>query len=322
MSKFVFQAPWAFAIGVVVITAVIVWAGITLRRKRLPPTKLAILTTLRVVFLTSLILLAARPVWTTPDQEEQPRNQVALLIDRSESMSVREGDQSRYEQAVEFARDVLLPTVDQSQLEIKPILFSDDSRQVNGDEIAAAKPNGPSTNLGRAILKAVLTSDPPPLVAITLTDGITTQPAEHSRAVAALVTNAVPMVGIGFGSQSGGRVVSLDDAIAPSIADPGQTIRVSAKLNATGKSTPPLQILLMRDGTLIDQRRIDAFEGPRTWLENFDVTVGSGGMHSYEFRILPPANEPLTLARTNTLRSCGVAVVVSMMVVVASSRAL
>ncbi|MEE2936726.1 MAG: vWA domain-containing protein [Planctomycetota bacterium] len=298
MSNFVFQVPWAIAIGGSVVVAVMVWTGFTLQRRRVPPARCSILMVLRALFLVSLILLAARPVWNSPDREEQTRNKVVLLIDRSESMSVREGDESRYQQAVNFARDVLLPTVDQSQLEITPILFSDDSRQVTGNDIATAKPNGPSTNLGRAILKAVLGSEPPPLVAITLTDGITTQPTEHSRAVAALVTSAVPMVGIGFGSQAGGRVVSLEDATAPSLADPGQTIRVSAKLNATGKSIPPLQLLLMRDGQLIDQRRIDAFDGPRTWTENFDVTVDSEATHAYEFRLLPPTTESFTLAKS------------------------
>ncbi len=275
----------------------LVWFAVVLHRRGFAPRRIATLLVLRAIFLFAMVLLAARPVWTSPDQDEQTRDQVALLIDCSQSMSVREGDQTRYEQAVAFARDSLLPAVDQSRLGIRPILFADDVREVNGTEIAAAQPDGTATNLGRAIVHSVLTSEPPPLVTIALTDGIVTNPSDHSRAVAAVVTNAVPVVAIGFGSQAGGRVVSLDDVDAPGLAEPGQRFRISARLTATGDSIPAFELLLLRDGQLVDRSRTVPMSGPRTWTESFEVSEDEEGLHTYAVRVMPPADRSVTVTQ-------------------------
>ncbi len=296
MTEFAFQIPSAILWGGVAIAAMMVWFALLLRRRGIAARRITTLLVLRSAFLGALLLLVARPVWTSPDQEDQTRHQVALLIDRSQSMSVREGDQTRYEQAVTFARDTLLPAVDQSRLEVRPILFANDAREVSGQEIAAAIPDGSATNLGRAIVQSVLASEPPPLVAIALTDGIVTNPSDHSRAVAALVTHAVPIVAIGFGSQAGGRVVSLDEVDAPAIAEPGQRFRVTARLRATGDSIPALYLLLLRDGQLINRRKIDGFTGPRTWVESFEVSADAEGIHSYAIRVMPPADRAVTIS--------------------------
>ena len=297
MSEFAFQVPLAIPLGMVVIALLMVPTVMRWHRRQIAKHRIVAIVLLRTLFLTALVLLAARPVWTTPDQPSEKRNIVALLIDRSESMSVREGDQTRYEQAVEFARDLLLPVVDQSQIQVEPILFSDEAQPASGEQIADATPDGPSTNLGQAIVQAVLANDPPPLVAIALTDGVVTHASDHPRAVGALVTGAVPLVGIGFGSQTGGRVVSLDDASAPALVEPNQDFRVTARLNATGESIPRMQLLLLRDGQLVEQRSLVPFDGPRTWTESFTVTAGDEAVHSYECRLMLAGDPSVTVAK-------------------------
>ena len=107
MTQFAFQVPWVILLGIPVVAAVMVWSAIRLRRQQIGTRRLATLIAIRSVFLTALVLLIARPVWTSPDRQDEVRNQVALLIDCSESMSVREGEQTRYHQAVEFAVELL-----------------------------------------------------------------------------------------------------------------------------------------------------------------------------------------------------------------------
>ncbi len=296
MSELEFQLPSAIFFGVVVVVAALLWFAVQLRRGGVDVRRLALLLGFRVVFLFALMLIVARPVWTSPDQDETIRDQVAILIDRSESMSVREGEQTRYEQAVEFARDVVLPAVDQTRLRIRPILFADDAREASGEEIAAANPDGPATNLGRAIVQAVLGSESPPLVAIALTDGIVTNPADQSRAVAALVTHGVPIVSVGFGSQAGGRVVMIDGVDAPPLVEPGQRFRVAARLRATGQEIPALTLLLMRNGQLVERRTIKGFAGPRTWIESFDVAADVEAANTYTVRVMQPADQSVALA--------------------------
>ncbi len=212
-------------------------------------------------------------------------------------MALREGERTRYEQAVTFARETLLPIVDQSRLVILPFLFSSDARPVSGGEIAAAQPDGTATNLGRAVVRGILTDEPPPRVAIALTDGIATAAGDNSRAVAALVTHGVPFVGIGFGSQSGGRVLRLDKVDAPAIVEPGQQFRISARLHATGESTPPFELLLLRDGQLVDRRIVASEQGPRTWTESFEVVADGDGLHAYTVRLMPPSDRSVVISQ-------------------------
>ena len=104
MNEFAFQIPSAILGGAVLVVAIMVWFTTMLLRRGVAPRRLTTLLVLRIVFLVALLFLAARPVWTSPDQQEQTRDEIALLIDRSNSMSVREGDQTRYQQAIEFAQ--------------------------------------------------------------------------------------------------------------------------------------------------------------------------------------------------------------------------
>lgn len=295
MNDLAFQIPSALLWTGAAATAVLIWFASVLYRRGMPSHRLATLLVLRILFFVTLVFLVARPVWTSPTQDELQRNHVALLIDSSQSMALHEGDRTRYEQAVAFARETLLPIVDQSRLRICPMLFASDAREASGAEIAAALPDGTATNLGRAIVRSILT-DEPPLVAIAFTDGIVTEVRDNSRAVAALVTHSVPFVGVGFGSRTGGRVLRLDAIDAPAIVEPGQQFRVTARLHAIGESTPEFELLLIRDGQLADRKSIARATGPRTWTESFDVSADTDGLHTYAVRVMPPADPSLVVS--------------------------
>ena len=94
-----------------------------------------------------------------PSLKTTPRKHIALLLDQSESMSVLEGNTSRYQQAVDFARETLLPMVDQSELQVHPFLFADSTQAVDGATLASATATGQTTNLGQAIIQSIVTAD-------------------------------------------------------------------------------------------------------------------------------------------------------------------
>lgn len=296
MMDLAFQIPWALAGGVCAVVAVLTWFGWALHRSGLSGHRIAILLTLRFGFLAVLVLLAARPVWRSSDDDREDRDGVALLIDCSQSMGVSEGELTRYEQAVGFARETVLPMVDQSRLTVQPLLFDGEVRQASGAEIAAAVPEGGATNLGGAIVHSVLGRQPPPRVAIALTDGIVTTPVDHSRAIAALLTNGVPLVAIGFGSETGGQVITLDEIDAPAIVEPQQRFSVAARLRASGDVIPAFDLLWLRDGKLIDRRSVEPTKGPRTWIESYEVASDTEGLHVYSARLMPPSDRSVTVS--------------------------
>ena len=306
MTDFTFQAPTALMYCSLAVAVLLLWCGAVLRRHGVPRYRMVVILLLRLAFFVALVVLIARPVWTASEPENTARNHIALLLDRSESMSVMEDGTTRYQQAVEFVRTTLLPLIDQSQLQVRPYLFANGTQEVDGDSIAAAVPDGQATNLGLAIVQSIVASDPPPLAVVALTDGILTNARDHNRAISVAVNRKVPLIGIGFGSESGGRVVGLDEIVAPSIAEPDQKIRISVRLQATGEAVPALELMLLRDGQMVDRRRLDSFDGPRIWSETFEVTAAPDGVHTYDVHIMPPSDKSVVISNsqlTTTVRS-------------------
>lgn len=288
MTRLAFDNPMAWAWGLPVLLAVLglfVWVQ---RRSGLPVRRLAVLTALRAGLFFGLLALLARPVWTQPDDAAAARDRVVVLFDASESMSLREGSSSRFRQAVDFARDRLSPILDESAVNVTPILFDEDIRLTSGRALPEIEPDGPETNLARAIASSILADSMPPLAVIALTDGIATVDRDNSRAVSALVTHRVPFVGFGFGSATGGRILSLEDMHAPAVVAPDQHFRVSARLRTTGDAMPAFDLLLLRNGQLIDRRTIAGFEGPRLWQESFEVSESAEGLNTYTVQLMPP----------------------------------
>lgn len=289
MSHFAFEFPLALAIGMPVATAALIWLALGLRRQGCQRWQAAAILLLRLAAAGVLLLLIARPVWVESQEEVAQRNRVVLLIDRSESMSLQDDESPRYQRAVAFARDKLLPALAAAELQTQAYLFAEDAEASDGPAIAAAQAAGRGTNLGRAIVHAVTASAEPPLAVIALTDGALNESADNSRAVSLLVDNGIALIGVGFGSESGARVLSIERVVAPSIVSPKQQFHVAAHLRATGDGPlPDFELALLRDGQIAETRKIHGLTGPRLWQESFPVTEETPSLHTYTVQLFPP----------------------------------
>ena len=209
-----------------------------------------------------LVVLAARPALIDSGEESRNRNEVVLLLDRSESMSLACGKQSRFDEALEMARQNLLPALKASDIRVRALLFAEDATAADGRQIAAAKPDGKRTNLARAIVRAIVQSDRPPLAVIALTDGANTEDADNARA-----THRPDQVSRSLDRHrmwpgDGRQVLSLEDVSAPPVAAPHQEFRVAARLRATGDNAlPRFDLLLLRDGQFAQKKSVSAGSG-------------------------------------------------------------
>ncbi len=291
MMRVALENSWAWTLGLpaaVAGLALFVWA---LRRRGHSRGRTAALATLRVASLLLLLLLASRPVWVGREPLDRQRNQVVLLIDRSESMSLVDDGRTRYVNAVALARRELLPALKALELQVEPYLFAEDAEAVDGPRIANSKPDGKATDLARAIVRTVAQAEPPPLAIVALTDGAVTEDRDNARAVASLVDSHVPFVGIGFGRESGTPVLSLEQAVAPEVVSSNQQFRVSAQLRATAASEiPDFSLVLLRDGRFVQKKTITAGSGPRVWQESFQVTEPAEGYATYTVQLQRPAD--------------------------------
>lgn len=280
-----FESKWVLAWGLPL--AVLVVGLSVFRHRRGDRRQLVVLSALRAAALLLLVLLAARPIWSSSVQSPPDRDQVVLLVDGSASMSlVEDAGHSRYRQAVDFARDRLLPALERVGLDARAVLFDEAPRAATGRDLIDVVPSGSHSNLPRAIVAAVTESGQAPLAVIALTDGVTTDDRDNRAAATALLRNGVPFVGVGFGSESGPQVLALRGIAAPARVPPKDEFRIEAALQTAGTGVfPPFQLLLLRDGKLRDQKTVREATGARLWQETFEVREEQPGRHQYTVRV-------------------------------------
>lgn len=289
MGTIQFDFPLAGTIGLPLVSVglLLVWWGH--RRRGRPKSRIAALTGLRTVTMLGLVFMVARPVWVQKAEALKTTKTVVLLVDRSESMSLAEGPRTRYQAAVAFARDHLLPALKESGLLVQPWLFAQDGETVDGPQMVAATPNGKRTNLGGAIARGLAGASGTPLAVIALTDGAANEKADNTRALSALAETRVPFIGVGFGSDRGGRTLSLCQVEGPAVAAPNSDFNVTAHLEAANvEELPGFELVLLRDGKFLQQKTVPAGKGSRFWLESFRIKETEPGAHRYEIQLLPP----------------------------------
>src|SRR5262245_32352800 len=115
MNTIVFDFPLGWQIGLPLVIGILALSAWRQRRNGDRPIRIWIPTALRASALLALVFLVAKPTWTAKEPRSTSRRSVVLLVDRSESMSLEEGEKTRYEQALTFARDHLLPALRAAQ---------------------------------------------------------------------------------------------------------------------------------------------------------------------------------------------------------------
>jgi uncharacterized membrane protein len=204
-------------------------------------------------------------------------------------MALEEPDTTRFKKALEFLRERLLPAFKSAHLPVQAMLFDKDVVPADGARLAAAEPKGERTNLGGAIAQAIGSSSRPPLAVIALTDGIANESADNTRALTALSEAEVPFIGVGFGSDQGVRTISLRAVDAPPAVPTKTAFSISAQLEMmNADDLPPFDLVLFRDGQIVQKKSIAPGKGSRLWLESFQVTEEKQGEHNYTVQLFPP----------------------------------
>src|SRR5262249_37044035 len=102
-AAIIFEFPFGWLSGLP-LAAALVFMTCAQRRRGVNLSRVLTLAWLRVLALVPLVFLAARPVWVAKEPPAPASRGVALLLDRSESMSLEENDSTRYQQALDFLR--------------------------------------------------------------------------------------------------------------------------------------------------------------------------------------------------------------------------
>ena len=269
--------------------AALVFSAWRQHRRGISSGRMISLVALRAAALAPLVLLAARPLWVSREPPASASRPVVVLLDRSESMSLEEHDMTRYQRAFGFLRDRLLPALHSAHLPVEAVAFDEQAEQVDGSALSTLVPKGKRTNLGAGIAQALSGSGRAPLAVIALTDGIANESSDNTRAVSQLLESRVPFIGVGFGSDQGVPTLSLREIDAPASVSTKTSFSVAAQLEFMNiEEVPPFDLLLYRDGKMIQKKGVQPAKGSRSRLENFQVTESQEGVHTFMVQALPP----------------------------------
>jgi len=289
IAALLFQFPAGWQVG---LPLALLLLGLTMwrqRRRNLGRARIALLGLLRLAVLLVLVFLAARPIWFTREPPAVANQPVVLLVDRSESMSLEEQGRTRYERTLDFLRERLLPALKLANLPVQALLFDHAVESADGPKLAAAAPKGKRTNLAGAIAESFSAATQPPLAIVALTDGIVNESADNTRALTELVEARVPFIGVGVGSDQGARTLSLRDVEAPAIVPTKTAFRITAQLETmNADEMPAFDLVLFRDGQVVQKKSVSAGKGSRTWLESFQVTEDNQALRNYTVQLFPP----------------------------------
>lgn len=291
LSLLIWATPWT---GIVFLIMAALLLFLSIRRSRLPRSKTLLLNLLRAISLVTIAFLLARPM-NMDSQDEASEKTIALLMDRSESMSLKDdGEKTRYADAVGFARSTILPVFQKAGYRIHPMLFDANAENTDGPGIVNATAEGKSTDLGSAISSALTATAHKPAAIVALTDGASNVPQSNRAAVSALLAAKIPFAGIGFGTARGVQTLRLRELDAPKLTPPKSKFRVSARIEAVvDQAVPPFDLILLRDGKFHDRRRIEGLAGSRYWSESFEINEPDQGTFSYQIQLKLAENPAL-----------------------------
>jgi uncharacterized membrane protein len=295
-----FDLPRAWQLGLPLMFLAVA-LGVLVQKRRGHHTKqILTLAGLRLAVLIAVVLLIAKPVWEVTEKPLPMSRTVALLVDRSESMSLDEGGRTRYQQANSFVNDHLAPSLRDAGLILRTMIFAQTVEPADASKLAKSIPDGKRSNLGGGIAQALSAAESP-LAVIACTDGAVNETADDNRALSALLQSRVPFIGVGFGNDQGVQTLNLRQVDAPPIVPPDTEFNVSAYLeaiNLAGKSE--FEIALLRDGAMVQKKSVQADSGSRAWLESFPISEKDEGVHQYSVQLLPPRTRGLTSVNTTS----------------------
>lgn len=302
-----FDHPEVLYLGAPAVSLALVLFTRRLSRTRLARARRLVLVLSRGIALATLLFLLGGPrSFEVSDLTD--RLEVAVLVDRSRSMALAdadEGNRERFEKATAYAREELGPALGRKELRMRTFLFDESAVEealpAPGTEVA----EGRRTNLASALLQAVLSVQPAPLVVVVLTDGAANRSESNPAALAALLDSRTPFFGAGFGSDEGVPTLALHRVSAPTRVPPRERFAVTAELQVvTRGERPELDLVLLRDGKFLQAKRVppagpkNETTGPRFWSESFEVTEAEEGVHEFTVELRLPASSTFVAART------------------------
>jgi hypothetical protein len=247
------------------------------------------LTGLRAIALVALILVLGEPVLSLLSRDEEPP-QIAVLIDNSRSMGVKDS----FEDRREGLTGILSSKGIEDLSSIGTVRFMTFDRITRPLEVLhpdSLSLSGDVTNIAEAFrfvqgerrtqnIRAV----------VVISDGMVTEggnPVYESDAL------GVPVYTVGVGDTSARRDVRVRAALTNSLAYVGTKVPVAVDVRSQGYSGERIEVLLRSQEGIADRQVLDLGEGTRRYDVNLSLTPKTPGVRRYTVELSVPKGDAI-----------------------------
>jgi uncharacterized membrane protein len=283
---------WVLCVFIVVAMASLGWrmySRLARNSHALKNWQAGVIWVLESLLVCLLLLLLWQPAIVVAELKPQ-QNIVAILIDDSRSMGIRDGSTSREEQAAAALRNGVLS---QLQEKFQTRLYLLDTRLTRVSSLQeVGEPAAPATHIGNSLKQlAADTSDLPIGAVVLLSDGSDNASGIDLDTISALRNRRLPVHTVGFGQEVISPDVEVSDAVMAPRALADSRLSATVVFHQAGYAGQKGK-LSAREGDKILASRDITFAGDgKTQSENLLFNAGEAGARAIQFAIEPMPNE-------------------------------
>jgi uncharacterized membrane protein len=282
--------PWWLWVGALLLAGAAV-AAYLLRRPRLPLARVVPLALLRVALVAILAALLARPVLRVPTVVPR-ENQLAVLVDDSRSMAVRDvdgGSRGAFARAAFGPGSELAGALDE-RFRVRHLRFASGPSRLT--DWAGLGFDGERTRIGAALRAAAEDLGAAPASGVVLvTDGADNGSGPPDDALVALRAAGLPVFAVGLGSPELDPDIAVARINAPRSVLRGGSFEVAVELEQRGFAGQEVTVVVEADGRIVGERALTLPADGETEVARVRVDADVAGIQRLRARVEPRDGE-------------------------------
>lgn len=289
-GQFVLLAPWPlwlFAIGVIAAGGLLLWH---VRRNRglLTGARPLIIWTLETAMIALLLFLLWHPAISIATLRPQ-QNVVAVMVDDSRSMAIREGSQTRSAQATGVLDRQLLAALGQ-KFQVRLYRFGSEAARIQ--KTAQLNTGQPASRIGDSLQQVLAESATLPLGAVVLlSDGADNSGGIDHDTISQIRRRHIPVNTIGFGREKPERDIEIGDAVLPSHALVDSRLSALVTFRQYGYAGQKALLTVRDAGKLVASREVQLKSDGTPQSEPLLFNAGLAGPKTLDIAIDPLPGE-------------------------------
>ncbi|HJZ98152.1 MAG TPA: glutamine amidotransferase [Candidatus Solibacter sp.] len=285
-GQFVLLTPWpvwVLVIGILAAAAAMFW-HVRRNHGMLTGARPIAIWLLESCLLALILFLLWHPALSIATLRPQ-QNVVAVLIDDSRSMSIKDASGTREAAAQSVLNSGMLKTLS-DRFQVRVYKFGKEPERIQ--KVEQVTGNEPASRIGDTLEQVLAESSSLPLGAIVmLTDGADNAGGIDLKTIAAIPRQRIPIHTIGFGKEHSDKDIEIADAVVPARALPDSKLTAHIMLQGWGVSGQKTKLTVKDGAKVLASQDVVFKENGALQTEAVVFNCGPAGPKTLEFAVDP-----------------------------------